>query len=373
MRPLSGVARVAIPLSARPRLIVAAVLAALALLALAAAAVAAAEPPPAKVMTRNIYVGASLTRASQATNQQEFLAAVSTIFTNFQATDFPARANALAREIEQANPALIGVQEVALWRRGPIGVLDGPATPATEVVLDFLPVLRAELAARGIPYDVVREQQELDLEAPAGAPYFRDIRLTSRDVILAKRGQVTVHDASSANFEAASMVPSPVGPFEIKASWVAADVTVNKRSFRFVTTHLEPFDPVVRADQAAELVAPGGPAASSEDPVVLVGDMNSDPADTGPHGAAFDVLAAAGLVDTWVQANGSAPGFTHGFGELLDDPDTSGFDTRIDHVLTRGAAAPASKAKLTGLDADNRTPSGLWPSDHAGVVTTLFP
>jgi hypothetical protein len=49
------------------------------------------------------------------------------------------------------------------------------------------------------------------------------------------------------------------------------------------------------------------------------------------------------------------------------------FRTRIDHVLTRGAAAPASKAKLTGLDADNRTPAGLWPSDHAGLVTTLFP
>lgn len=99
-------------------------------------------------------------------------------------------------------------------------------------------------------------------------------------------------------------------------------MTVNKRSFRFVTTHLEPFDPFVRANQAAELVAPGGPAAASEDPVVLVGDINIDPNDPAPHGTAFDVLAAAGLEDTWVLANGSGPGFTRGFGELLDDPDT---------------------------------------------------
>jgi Endonuclease/Exonuclease/phosphatase family len=262
---------------------------------------------------------------------------------------------------------------VALWRRGPIGVLDGPGTPATEVVIDFLPVLRAELAARGIPYDLVWEQPELDLEAPAGAPYFRDIRLTGRDVILAKRGEVDVHGASSANFDAASTVPTPLGTFVVKASWVAADVTVNTRSFRFVTTHLEPFNPVVRANQAAELFAPGGPAAASEDPVVLVGDLNSDPGAPAPEGTAFDLLAGAGFADTWVQANGSAPGFTHGFGELLDDPDLSGFKIRIDHVLTHGAERPASKAKLTGLDADNRTPSGLWPSDHAGVVTTLFP
>jgi endonuclease/exonuclease/phosphatase family metal-dependent hydrolase len=328
---------------------------------------------PAKVMTRNLYVGSSLIRASQAPNQQELLAAVATIFTNSQATDFPSRARALAREIEEADPALIGLQEVALWRRGPVGVLDGPATPASEVVLDFLPILQAELAARGLPYEMVREQHELDLEAPAGAPYFRDVRLTSRDVVLAKRGEVEVHAASSANFAAESTIPSAFGPFTLKASWVAADVTVNERAFRFVTTHLEPFDPFVRADQAAELISAGGPAAGSYDPVVLVGDINSDPNDPAPHGTAFDLLVSAGFADTWVQANGLVAGFTHGFGELLNDPDASGFDTRIDHVLTRGAEAPASKARLTGLDPDNRTPSGLWPSDHAGITAMLFP
>jgi endonuclease/exonuclease/phosphatase family metal-dependent hydrolase len=342
--------------------------------ALRAATAHAAEPKrPVKVMTRNLYFGTSLTRAVQATNPQQFLAAVSTIFSNAQANDFPTRAKSLAREIEEADPQLLGLQEVALWRRGPVGVLDGPATPAQEVVIDFLPVLRAELAARGLDYDVVRTQQELDLEAPAGAPYFRDIRLTSRDVILAKHDEVTVHGASSANYAAAATVPSVLGPFPVPASWVAADVTANERSFRFVTTHLEPFDPFVRAAQATELVASGGPAAAGHDPVVLVGDLNSDPADASPHSAAFGVLAAAGFADTWVQVNGSAPGFTHGFGELLDDHDTSGFNTRIDHVLTHGAAGPAWSAKVTGLDADNRTPAGLWPSDHAGVVTAVAP
>jgi endonuclease/exonuclease/phosphatase family metal-dependent hydrolase len=357
----------------RLRRIALAALGVLALLSAAAVPASDAASRPAKVMTRNVYFGADLSRAVQATSQQQFLTAVSTIFTNFQATDFRARAKALAREIEDADPALIGLQEVALWRQGPVGVLDGPATPAQEVVLDFLPVLRQELAARGILYDVVREQTELDLEAPAGAPYFRDIRLTSRDVILARRGDVQVHSATSATFQAAATIPSVLGPLTVKSSWVAADVTVNKREFRFVSTHLEPNNPLVRAQQAAEIVAPGGPAAATEDPVVLVGDLNSDPAAPAPQGAAFDVLEGAGFADTWAQVNGSAPGLTHGFGELLDDPDASGFSRRIDHVLTHGVAAPASRAKLTGLDPDNRTPAGLWPSDHAGIVTTLLP
>ena len=211
------------------------------------------------VMTRNLYVGASLTPAVQATTTQELLDAVATIYTNSQRTNVPARAKLLAAEIDKQRPALVGLQEVGLWRVGPVGVLDGPATPAQDVALDFLPVLMAELQARGADYVVVRKQQELDLEAPAAAPYFRDIRLTSRDVILARR-DVDVRAASSANFAAASSVPTPVGPFSVKASWVAADVSVKRQAFRFVTTHLEPFDPFVRAAQASELLEPGGPA-----------------------------------------------------------------------------------------------------------------
>jgi hypothetical protein len=36
------------------------------------------------------------------------------------------------------------------------------------------------------------------------------------------------------------------------------------------------------------------------------------------------------------------------------------------------SAAPAeTHANLTGVDQEDRTPSGLWPSDHAGVVARL--
>jgi hypothetical protein len=46
---------------------------------------------------------------------------------------------------------------------------------------------------------------------------------------------------------------------------------------------------------------------------------------------------------------------------------------RIDHVLTKANAGPATRDEAAGTDADNKTPSGLWPSDHAGVVATLNP
>jgi hypothetical protein len=62
----------------------------------------------------------------------------------------------------------------------------------------------------------------------------------------------------------------------------------------------------------------------------------------------------------------------------MGDPDASVFDSRIDVVLTRNrnpeeVAEVAKRARIYGTDPDNRTPSGLWPSDHAGLSATVAP
>ena len=101
--------------------------------------------------------------------------------------------------------------------------------------------------------------------------------------------------------------------------------------------------------------------------------LNSGPEQAFPDNLAFGVLAAAGMTDTWAAVNPGDPGFTCCFGELLDDPTPAGvFSQRIDHVLTKGAVG-VLRSRLVGLNPANRTPSGLWPSDHAGGVTKLTP
>jgi hypothetical protein len=45
-------------------------------------------------------------------------------------------------------------------------------------------------------------------------------------------------------------------------------------------------------------------------------------------------------------------------------------DVRVDLVLVRGGLGIGSAVRV-GEDPDDRTPSGLWPSDHAGVVAGL--
>ncbi len=101
------------------------------------------------VMTRNLYLGADLTRAFAALQAppdrqlEVLIGATTTIRAIVDQTDFPLRAQRLAAEIDKRKPDLIGLQEVALWRHGPLGA------EATTVDYDFLRLLLAALHARG--------------------------------------------------------------------------------------------------------------------------------------------------------------------------------------------------------------------------------
>jgi endonuclease/exonuclease/phosphatase family metal-dependent hydrolase len=329
---------------------------------------------PVKVMTRNLYLGANLDPAIRATTVPALLQATAHIFSVAHQTDFPERAKALALEIADADPVLVGLQEAAIWYRGPI---NDPAA-ATAVEYDFIASLRRELAAVGASYDIVRVQPEADIEAPAGAPYFQDIRLVQQDAILVKAGLedgVEVSNARSQHFVAKLVLTTGLGqPITVNRGWVSADAVVNGRAFRFVNTHLEAFHPLIRLQQAQELLAAGGPIGSAPGQVILVGDLNTGPELPVPaNRLAFQALLAHGLVDTWAAANPGDPGYTAGYNELLTDPSAEGaLEHRVDHVMT-SAGVGVVRSRLYGTDADNRTAAGLWPSDHAGVLATLTP
>ena len=68
-------------------------------------------------------------------------------------------------------------------------------------------------------------------------------------------------------------------------------------------------------------------------------------------------------------AHGADPGYTCCQAQNLLNT-TSSLDQRIDLVLSRGGVG-VDDIHLIGDSESDRTPSGLWPSDHAGVVATL--
>ena len=126
-----------------------------------AAAQAKQDEQKVKVMSRNLYLGADLTPAIAAGSLPALAAAGTQIWNTVQATDFPARAKVLAKEIAQEDPDLIGLQEAAHWFTGPPDGIPGlfpGATPATTSAINYVPILQAELAALGVPYNVVAIQ-----------------------------------------------------------------------------------------------------------------------------------------------------------------------------------------------------------------------
>ncbi|MDX1439972.1 MAG: endonuclease/exonuclease/phosphatase family protein, partial [Rubricoccaceae bacterium] len=105
----------------------------------------------------------------------------------------------------------------------------------------------------------------------------------------------------------------------------------------------------------------------ANEPVILLGDFNSGPDDTGSDRITYDSLTDE-YMDAWVEAGGSN-GFTCCQDPLIRNT-TSELSSRIDLVLYRGDVE-ATAVALVGEDPADMTSSGVWPSDHAGVVSTL--
>ena len=223
-----------------PRVIAAALATAALVLGLGAPAGAAgASNGDVTVMSRNLYLGADIITAATATSLDDLKQRATTLFQTVQQTNFPVRAKAIAREIDTNHPDLVGLQEVALWRRTPDGVTN-TVKDANVVVYDFLASLQNEIKARGLHYKAAVTQQEADFEVPTSLNY--DIRLTMRDVILVRTGKgakVKVGKTLKGNYTDRLSVNVPSGTIDSIRGWTAVDATAGGRAFRFVNTHLE--------------------------------------------------------------------------------------------------------------------------------------
>jgi endonuclease/exonuclease/phosphatase family metal-dependent hydrolase len=324
--------------------------------------------PRITVMTRNLYLGTDIGRIlTPADPNTPIPVLAAQAWGVVQQTNFPERAKAIADEIAKARPHLVGLQEVSLFRiQSPGDVLIGNPVKATEVAIDFLAVLLAELDARGLSYEAVAIADGIDIELPlymGDSTPLADIRMTDREVILARSG-VQIGTVRESQFQA--KVPINVGgiPIEIPRAWASVEATVAGRTVQFISTHLErgAVEPIQRF-QAGELLQI---AAAETLPVILVGDFNSD-AD-GKSTQTYSDITGAGFADLWDMLGYTDDGLTGSQLESLTNT-PSALTKRVDLIFTRGADGlfPV-RATVVGDEERDRTASGMWPSDHAGVV-----
>lgn len=303
------------------------------------------------LMSQNMFGDAAdFTPAFTATSLPALEAAVGTIYQQVQASNIPERAAAVADEIGEDQPALVGLQDLFQWFTGPLG-----SPPATTVAYDQLQSLLDALAQRGLHYAPVAISTNTDVEAPSNLGF--DVRLIDHNVILARTDlpDLTLSNIQVHHFTHLLTVHSLIGTITILEGWVSVDATIKDKTFRFLTTHLDNVSSALRVAQSNELLQ--GPAATSL-PVVLSGDLNSD-ADSGDQ--TYLNLIAGGFVDAWVVTNPGDPGYT------CCHPTIS---LRVDLLLVLNKVRPLGMV-IVGNEPEDLTPSGLFPSDHFGVVATL--
>jgi endonuclease/exonuclease/phosphatase family metal-dependent hydrolase len=317
-------------------------------------------------MTVNMDEATDFGPVVSARSLQQLLTAVSTTYAEVQVSNIPERAAGVAREIGAKQPTIVGLQEVSTWRTGPLG---SPTPAATTVVFDQLQSLLGALNQQGLHYRVVGIRTGLDVEAPSSLGF--DVRVTDQDVVLARTdlpvSDLQVQNVQVQNFTTNLSFPSLTGSVPNPRGWVAVDAKIRGTVYRFITTHLEAFSVAVQVAQANELLR--GPAATSL-PVVIAGDLNSA-ASGGPDSpAGYNTLVAGGFRDAWAVANPATPGFTWPLHPEDTFPATSAPTERIDLVLVRNGVTVLGAQRVGNTTAD-LTPSGLWPSDHGGVVAQL--
>jgi endonuclease/exonuclease/phosphatase family metal-dependent hydrolase len=270
----------------------------------------------------------------------------------------------MAREIARHRPDLVALQEAAMLRTGTSG------TPAVTVRADLLQSLLDALADLGQRYVAVAIVPGLDAQVPSTLGF--DVRVTLQDAILVRADlqpdELEVSNLQIEQFGVKLVVPTLLGPFADPRGWAAIDVKMRGHRFRFVTTHLDSVVPAIRVAQARELLLS---AADTSLPVIIAGDSNID-ADSSldPSFPGYQAIINAGFTDAWLSKRGPDPGFTAHQAENLLNP-TSLLNHRIDLVLFRGGFGVADISLIGNQPAD-RTSSGLWPSDHAGIAATLW-
>lgn len=318
-----------------------------------------------RVMSRNLYIGADVDRVIRALatpDPLDDLPALLGALAVLQATDLPTRIAAIAAEIARHRPHVVGLQEVYQLDvdLGPLGI------PAPVVHQDFLALLEAALAARGLDYSVVAKVRNTAASPLPG------VSLVDWDVLLVDRTRTEVGAVLATNnfqYNIGNVAPGVT----ILRGYIVAILWVGGRSYTVVNTHLESGRGAqleqLRAAQALELATVLGTAT----PAVLLGDLNDV-----PGSPMHQVLRGAGLVDAWGSMHPGSEGWTCCHDEDLSNlkPD---FDQRIDYVFARGTGqeGPRLQGRITrtGLQPFERLQGPfhtIWPSDHAGLVAELL-
>lgn len=351
------------------------------------------DGPGIKVMTQNLYLGVDLGTLLSATTPADILVgfqqlATSNAFDVANPALGPRRLRDLAYQIATEDPHLVGLQEVVTY------VFENPdESTDTLAFIQPLMVWLEIFKTWGVtthswtPYiNHLVEAPPLTLPLPGG-----DLKVTyfDADAVLVRDDVDMLGPPVHGEFSAVQDFSVFGSVFPFTRGYTAVPVDVNGQELVFVNTHLEVqnFEPV-QLEQTAELIEY---MDAQTLPVIAVGDFNSAANHDAPESqktASYRMLRKAGYADLWIREAHSVGGVTCCQAGDLANPESE-LGQRLDLILVRWGPAgfggqaelevlgdePGDRITFTALDpfTGSTFPLMLWPSDHAGVVGTMWP
>lgn len=365
------------------------------------------------IMTFNQYLGADLTPVLAAQNAETFNSALVGVLRHAAQSNFPARASAQAKLVNQRAPDVLALQES--WRLSCQDFDQNPAAGCEDPLIanafhDYLDLTLAELNKKKQKYKKAALVKNLDLGAitvpgaPApGLPFVINgvnafLTAIDRDVILVRAdvdaSPVAFSDAlcptrseDGCTYQVTPSTDTPIGPLSVPRGFVGIDATVSGSDYRIINTHLEvkgedllmpqfTYYQAMQASELIEVIAASKPAGRYS---ILVGDINSSPAQANPTGEMGEIITpyrqfteSAGYIDVWTAKSGHATGFSCCQPEDLANRASRLYE-RIDMIFSIDAPQKAYGIQVLGNKAANKTKQRpkLWPSDHASVAAKL--
>ena len=308
-----------------------------------------------KLINQNMYLGTDLSPIFLTGDLSLIQSAVEEII----ASNYPARAQAMAKVIKRLKPHVLCLQEAWIFEYLPAGISWNFKT----LLLDAL---------GSDYYEVVTNEElmEIDLRDMLG------VRVKDQDVIIAHKTVEMIGVPQTMVFQDlfALGLPPLINEVKLARGLSMANLKIGGMEYTVANTHLEAFDPETRLSQAEEVVDEMNDAAL---PAILAGDFNA-----WPGWPAYDVIISA-FDDAWPGRliGQSDPGYTFGRDDLISD--TADFNERIDFVFTRHHQVATLVGLTVGKTALSKTEPvlypteppaylRLWPSDHLGLFFILF-
>jgi endonuclease/exonuclease/phosphatase family metal-dependent hydrolase len=239
-----------------------------------------------------------------------------------------------------------------------------------DVRTDFLGVFEEELVKQGLHYKLVDSlpltNALVDLSGQLGLPDLTVYaRYQDRDALLVRQ------DVGVANVAVDTFAVALEQVVTQLRGWIAADLTARGKTWHFVETHPDPSWPADgKTPHITQLLAS---VTGEPNPVIIAGDLNLEP--SWPEHAQ---LLNAGFVDLWTSRLGPPPsdnpnGYTCCQADSLRNV-PSALVKRIDYVMARpatGYRVGPVRFSIFGDDLGERTATGMWPADHAGLFVGL--